>query len=91
MHVAKPVGLGERAGQIDQRLQLLRAIPAMREVMLDPVSRTLAAAPADDEPMTEQDRRRFRDGQAWFARRGGKGIAMDEVLAGFGATPEDFR
>jgi hypothetical protein len=69
----------------------LSAIGHLLEVMLDPVSRTLPAAPADDEPVTDQDRRRFRDGKAWFARRGGKGIPMDEVLAGFGVTPEDFR
>jgi hypothetical protein len=69
----------------------LSAIGHLLEVMLGPVSRSLTAAPADDEPVTEQDRRRFRDGQTWFTRRGGKGIPMDEVLAGFGVTPEDFR
>ena len=40
--------------------------------------------------MTEQDRRRMQDGQAWFAQRGGKGIPMEEVLAEFGLKPEDF-
>ena len=38
------------------------------------------------EPVTEEDRRRFQEGQAWFERRGGKGIPMEEVLAEFGLT-----
>ena len=44
----------------------------------------------DHEPVTEEDRRRFHEGQAWFARRGGKGIPMEEVLSEFGLKPEDF-
>ena len=44
----------------------------------------------DDEPVTEEDRRRFHDGQAWFAQRGGKGIPMEDVLTGFGLKPDDF-
>jgi hypothetical protein len=50
-------------------------------MMLDPVMRALATAPPDDEPVTEQDRERFRGGQAWFAQRGGEGISMENVLA----------
>ena len=55
------------------------------EVMLDP-----AAHMADDEPVTEEDHRRLHDGQAWFAKRGGKGIPMEEVLAEFGLKTEDI-
>ena len=44
----------------------------------------------DDERVTEEDRRRFHEGQAWFAQRDGKGIPMEEVLADFGLTPQDF-
>jgi len=44
----------------------------------------------DDEPVTEEDRRRFNEGQDWFARRGGKGIPMEDVLAEFDPKPEDF-
>jgi len=35
----------------------------------------------DEEPVTEEDRRRFREGQAWFAERGGQGVSMEDVLA----------
>ena len=49
----------------------------------------------DDEPDTpeavsEEDRRRFHEGQAWFAQRGGEGIPMEDVLSEFGMKPEDF-
>ncbi len=44
----------------------------------------------DDEPVTDEDSRRFHEGQDWFAQRGGKGIPMEEVLSEFGMKPEDF-
>ena len=57
--------------------------------MADPVARALAAAPADDEPVTKQDRHRFHEGDAWFANRHGRGIPMEEVAAESGIEPED--
>jgi hypothetical protein len=44
----------------------------------------------DDEPVNNEDRGRCQEGQDWFAQRGGKGIPMEDVLAGFGMKPEDF-
>ena len=44
----------------------------------------------DLEPVTEEDRRRYREGQAWFAQRGGKGIPMEDVLAELGLRQDDF-
>lgn len=55
----------------------LGAVRSLLEVMLD-----------DDEPVSDEDRRRFHEGQAFFAS--GKGIPMDHVLAEFGMKPEDF-
>jgi hypothetical protein len=49
----------------------------------------VATSPPDDEPVTDQDRRRLHDGQAWFAQRGGKGIPMEDVLTEFGLKPDD--
>jgi hypothetical protein len=43
-----------------------------------------------DEPITDEDRRRFHEGQAWFAQHSGKGIPMEDVLSEFGLKPEDF-
>jgi hypothetical protein len=42
----------------------------------------------EDELVTDEERRRFHEGQAFFAS--GKGIPMEEVLADFGLTLEDF-
>jgi hypothetical protein len=68
----------------------LTAVAGLLEAMLDPVLRSLANAPLDDEPVTEEDRRRIHEGQAWFAQRGGKGIPMEEVLAEFGPSRKIF-
>ena len=58
----------------------LGAVRSLLEVMIDD----------EDEPVTDDDRRRFREGKAWFAQHGGHGIPMEEVLAEFGLKPEDF-
>ena len=44
----------------------------------------------ETEQVTNEDRRRFQEGQAWFAQRDGKGIPMEDVLADFGLKPQDF-
>ena len=59
-------------------------------ILMDPVARAVATAPPDDEPVTDEDRRRFHEGQDWFQRHGGKGVPMEEVLLEFGLKPEDF-
>ena len=41
-----------------------------------------------EEPVTDEDRRRYQAGQAFFAS--GKGISMTDVLADFGLKLEDF-
>jgi hypothetical protein len=69
--------------------QIATAVRFLEFMLLDPVRRALATAPPDDEPVTEQDRQRLHNGQAWFAQHG-KGIPMEEVLAEFGLKSEDF-
>lgn len=63
-------------------------ISLLQFMLLDPVSRAAAAAPPDDEPVTEEDHRRIREGQAFFARS--KGVPMEDVLAEFGLSSQDF-
>ena len=63
----------------------LSAVAGLLEAILDPA----AGGAVDDEPVTEEDRRRFREGQVRFAQRG-QGVPMEEVLAEFGLKPEDF-
>ncbi|MGH9585059.1 MAG: hypothetical protein ACRD4O_19235 [Bryobacteraceae bacterium] len=58
----------------------LAAVVHLLEVMID----------EEKEPLAEEDRRRLREGEAWLAQHGGKGIPMEEVLAEFGLKMEDF-
>jgi hypothetical protein len=58
--------------------------------MIDPVTCKLAAAPIDDEPETEDERRAVEQSKEWLRQRGGKGIPHEEVLRGFGLTADDF-
>ena len=67
----------ELLGQLDHGK--LAAVVHLLEVMVD-----------DTEPVTEEDHRRLYEGRVWFAERGGKGIPMDEVLAEFGVTADNF-
>ena len=86
-------GEKNHAHELIERLpdsEIATAVRFLEFMLLDPVARALATAPPDDEPVTDQDRHRFRAGQAWFAHRGGKGIPMENVLAECGFKPEDF-
>jgi len=40
--------------------------------------------------VTEQDRRRFHEGQAWFSHHSSKGSLKEDVLSEFGFKPEGF-
>lgn len=73
-----------------QTSQIATAVRFLEFMLLDPVARNLATAPRDDEPVIEGDRRRFQEAQVWFRRHGGKGISMEDVLAGFDLKPGDF-
>ena len=68
----------EMIGQISP--SKLAAVVHLLEVMIND----------EDEPVTDEGRRRFREGQSWLAQRGGKGIPMEEVLADFGLKSDDF-
>jgi hypothetical protein len=63
----------------------------MLESLLDPVARAIVNAPIDDEPESDEERQAVARSKAWFKKRDGHGIPHDEVLAEFGATPEDFK
>ena len=83
----------QHAHELIERLPPSRIATAVRFLefmLLDPVARAVATAPSDDEPVTEQDRRRFHEGQAQFRQRGGKGVPIDDVLAESDLKPEDF-
>src|SRR6266567_94763 len=65
----------QHAHELIERLpdsQIATAVRFLESILLDPVTHTVDTAPLDDEPVSEQDRLRFHDGQAWFRQQGGK-------------------
>jgi hypothetical protein len=68
----------------------LSAVVGLLQAMIDPVSSKLAAAPIDDEPETEEERRAVEESKEWLRQRGGKGILHEELLQDFGLTTDDF-
>jgi len=80
----------EHAHELIDRLPLtqLSAVVGLLEAMLDPVSRSLANAPLDDEPVSEEEAREIAAARASLDR--GEGIPHEQVLAEFGLTLEDF-
>jgi hypothetical protein len=63
----------------------------MLEAMLDPVARAIANSPFDDEPERERESGKVRESKAWFERSGEKSVPHEEVLSGFGLTPNHFK
>lgn len=64
------------------------AVVGLLEVMLDPLARTLANAPFDDEPETDDERKAVATSKAWLEQH--PGIPNEDVLAEFGLNSEDF-
>jgi hypothetical protein len=66
------------------------AVRFLEFMLLDPVSRAVATAPEDDEPVSQKQRAALARSEAWLQARGGKGIPMEEILADFALTMDDF-
>lgn len=64
------------------------AVVGLLGIMLDPLARTLASAPYDDEPVSAEEAREVAAAMAELA--GGEGVPREEVLAEFGLASEDF-
>jgi hypothetical protein len=64
------------------------AVVGLLKIMLDPLACTLANAPFDDEPVSEEEAREIAAARASLAR--GEGVPHEQVLAEFGLTSEDF-
>ena len=80
----------EHAHELIERLApgQISAVVHLLEVMTDPVARSLASAPVDDEPVSEEEAREIAAARASLDR--GEGIPHEKVLAEFGLTPTDF-
>src|SRR5271157_3851207 len=85
-----PANEKQQAHQLLEQLDAgqLAAVIHLLQVMTDPVARSLANAPVDDEPVTEEEAREIAAARASLDR--GEGIPHEEVLAEFGLTLEDF-
>jgi hypothetical protein len=66
----------------------LAAVVGLLEAMLDPVSRALANAPIDDEPVTTEEEKALAEGREWSKHN--KGIPHEQVLAELGITQEEI-
>ena len=70
--------------------QMIVAVRFLEFLLIHPHHRAFATAPVDDEPVTAEDEAAVLRSEAWFTQNGGKGIPMEEVLADFGLTMDDF-
>jgi hypothetical protein len=70
--------------------ELSAVVRILKRIVVDPVSQAIAKAPADDEPVSNAERQALARSEAWFQQQGGKGIPIEEVLAEFGLTADDF-
>ena len=66
----------------------IAAVVGLLEIMLDPVARSLANAPVEDEPISEEENRAAAASKSWLKDH--EPISHEEVLAEFGLTSEDF-
>jgi len=66
----------------------IAAVVGLLEIMLDPVASSLANAPVEDEPISEEENRAVAASKAWLKDH--EAIPHEEVLAEFGLTSEDF-
>jgi hypothetical protein len=64
------------------------AVVSLLEIILDPLARTLASAPYDDEPISQEEAREAEASKASLAS--GEGTPHEKVLAEFGLSSEDF-
>lgn len=82
----------EQAHELIERLSTgqASAVVGLLQAMLDPVSVSLANAPFDDEPVSEEEARDVAASKAWLAEHPGEGIPHEELLTEFGIRPEDL-
>jgi hypothetical protein len=66
----------------------LSAVCGLLETMLSPLDRKLALAPIDDEPLTPGEAAAIQAGISSLEQGGG--VPLEEVLADFGITVDDF-
>ncbi|SRR5712691_1348645 len=81
----------EHAHELIERLApgQVSAVVGLLEIMLDPVSRSLANAPFEDEPISEEETLAVAASKDWLKNH--EPIPHEDVLAEFGLSTEDFK
>jgi hypothetical protein len=64
------------------------AVRGLLQVMLDPVSRAIANAPVDDEPLTAEEANALYEAREWLKHNAP--IPHEQVLAELGITLEEI-
>lgn len=64
------------------------AVVGLLEMMLDPVSRAIANAPIDDEPLGPEEEKAINESKEWLKHN--KPILHEQILAELGITPEEL-
>jgi hypothetical protein len=64
------------------------AVVGLMEILLDPVARSLANAPFEDEPISDEENRAVAASKEWLKQNAP--IPHEEILAEFGLSQEDF-
>jgi hypothetical protein len=62
----------------------LSALVGLLETIVDPVAAALAAAPLEDEPISEEEQRATDEARDWLQRNGGRGIPHEEAMRRLG-------
>ena len=80
----------QRAHELIEKLapKQASAVVGLLEKMLDPVSRAIANAPIDDEPLDPEEEKAVNDSKEWLKHN--KPIPHEQVLADLGITPEEL-
>jgi len=83
-------GNKEHAHELIERLapSQVAAVIGMLEALLDPVSRAIANAPIDDEPLTTGAEKALGEAREWSKHN--KRIPHEQVLAELGVTQEEI-
>jgi len=71
-----------------QPAQISTAARFLEFILLDPVSRSIATAPIDHDPLSAEAIQASESSKEWL--RQNKGIPHEEILAEFGLKPEEF-
>jgi hypothetical protein len=69
--------------------QMTAAVRFLEFLLLDPVDRSLATAPVEDEEISAEEEQAVARSKEWFQHN--EGIPFEQVVAGLGFTMDQIR